>query len=94
MANKNNKYFRQCVTSQFSMKSMKNITQNSLDKGKQANISKVSPLISPRLNKSIFAKSKFFKNNSTSHLDHKPSNWSYVQASKVNIRNTFPKLSL
>jgi len=91
MANKNNKYFRQCVTSQFSMKSMKNITQNSLDKGKQANI---SPLISLRLNKSIFAKSKFFKNNSTSHLDHKPSNWSYVQASKINIRNTFPKLSL
>jgi len=78
VANKDNRLFRQCMASQFSVKSMKNTTQNSSDKDKQANISKVPLPISLRLNKSILAKSKFFKKNSTPNLDHKLNNQSYV----------------
>jgi len=97
-ANKDNKSFRQCVVSQFNVKTTKNITYN-LAKRKQANILKVSPPISPRPSKSILAKSKFFKKNSTLDPAHKSNKQLSAQIFKNNIRNiikikeTFPKLS-
>jgi len=65
-ANKNGNSFRQCVSSQFKTKILKNISDNNqvLSKqDKQAKVSKVSLSISFRLSKSILAKLKFFKKN-------------------------------
>jgi len=56
-------------------------------KGKQANISRVPPLIPPRPSKSILAKSKFFKKDLVANSTSKSSKQSYVQASKDNIKN-------
>ena len=50
IANKNNKTFKQCISSQFNMKPTKNIVNNNLSKDKQTNISRISRislLISP-----------------------------------------------
>jgi len=90
MANKNNRSFRQCVVSQFNVKPIKttnqNLNHNSLTKGKQASISKVSLPIPPRPSKSILAKSKYFKKNFTTNTDNKSTNYSYAQASKNSIK--------
>ena len=80
---------------------MKKILNNNLSKsanGKQTNISKVLPPISPRPSKSVLVKSKFFKKNLTSSLTFKLNRYSYIQASKKNIKDivkikeNFPKL--
>ena len=50
IANKNNKTFKQCISSQFNMKPTKNIVNNNSSKDKQTNISRISRislLISP-----------------------------------------------
>ena len=68
-------------------------------KGKQANISKVPPLISSYPSKKILEKSKFFMKNLVSSLTRNPlKKPSYFQASKGNvneiirINETFPEL--
>jgi len=80
---------------------MKNTLNNNLSKSansKQTNISKVLSPIPPRPSKSVLVKSKFFKNNLTSSLTSKLNRYSYVQASKENIKDivkikgNFPKL--
>jgi len=69
-----------------------------LTKSKQASILKVPPSISPRLSKSILAKSKYFRKVSTTNTNNKSTNCSYIQASKdsikdiAKIKNTFLKL--
>ena len=70
-AYKDNKFFRQFIISQFNVKTMKNIIYNSLAKGKQANILKFPLPILSKSSKSILAKFKFFKKNSTLDLAHK-----------------------
>ena len=60
--------FRQCIFSQFNRK----LTQTLIPtKDKQASISRILPLIPLRPNKSILAKSKFFKKNQISNLNSK-----------------------
>ena len=79
---------------------MNNTIYNNLAKGKQANISQVPPPNLPRPSKSILAKSKFFKKNSTSDPNQllNSNNKTYTQASKKNVsdiiktKNAFLKL--
>ena len=65
-ANKDNRSFRQCISFQFNVKTMKNTTYNNLAKRKQANILRVPLSIFLRPSKSILVKPKFFKKNLTS----------------------------
>jgi len=65
-ANKNQKSFRQCVSSQFNKtlsKSTKTSNPSILQKGKQTNISEIPSFIPLRLSKKILEKSNFFKKN-------------------------------
>jgi len=48
-----------------------------MSKGKQANIFRIPPSISPRSSKSILAKLKFFKKNQTSDSAIQSNNQSY-----------------
>jgi len=93
-ANKDKKYFRQCVSSQFNRKPLNNSNLRKEDKGKgkPVNISRVFLPIPSRPSKSVLAKSKFYKGDQMM----KPK--SYAQASKedineiIKIKNS-PKLS-
>jgi len=78
---------------------MKNQSQKMTSKSKQANVSKVPPLIPSHPSKNILEKSKFFMKNLMSSLTRNPSKKSsYVQAFKGNvneiirINKTFPEL--
>ena len=75
---KENKTFRQSVLSQFNKTSSNNMTSKNLSKGKQANISRILPLISPKPRKNILAKSKFFKKNWILNSASQSSNWLYI----------------
>lgn len=94
--NKNKKYFCQCVFSQFNKKSIINSIQRKENKGKgkPVDISRIPLLIPSRPNKSILARSKFYKGNQTSKSK------SYTQTSKENInkfikiKDVFPKLNM
>ena len=102
MANKDQKYFKQCISVQLNRKSVNNSVSNKKGKGKgkQANISRILPPISLQLSKSVLAKSKFFKGNQELKLNKQSNKSLYTQASKYNvqnflkIKNVFPKLSL
>ena len=68
VANKDKNSFRQCISVQFNKKPFNNIPiksllPNKLVKGKQADIFRIPLSILPRPNKSILAKSKFYKKN-------------------------------
>ena len=103
LSNKDNRSFRQCIASQFNMKTTKNTNQNlnhnSLTKSKPASFSKVPPFIPSRLSKSILANFKYFKKNSIINIENKSINHSYTYALKNSIKNiakikdTFLKLS-
>ena len=87
LANNDHKSFKQYVLIQFnnnkSFNSMKNQSQKIAPKGKQANISKVPPLISSHPSKKILEKSKFFMKNLTSSLTRNLlKKLSHAQASK------------
>ena len=99
-ANDKEMLFRQCISSQFNKKPAKPTPTPKLTKSKQADISRISPLIPSRPNKSILARSKYFKKIQSSNFQSSSSNnCSYVQASKGNIKeiikikDTFLKLS-
>ena len=99
IANKDNKTFRQYISSQFNMKPTKNMINNNLSKDKQANILRIPLPIPLRPSKSVLAKSKFFKKSLPFNLASKSNEWLYVQISKdsikeiVKIKENFPKLS-
>ena len=98
VTNNNNKSFRKYVSAQFNKISLRNIPSRNLSKVKQADISRISLSILPRLSKIHLEKSKFYKKNPVSKLNSSSSNKSYAQASKSNIneiikiKNAFPKL--
>ena len=78
---------------------MKNQSQKTAPKGKQANISKVPPPIPPRPSKKILEKYKFFMKNLASSLTRNPlKKLLYAQVSKgdideiIRIKKAFPKL--
>jgi len=68
-------------------KNQSNINQSSPDTGKQASISRIPPPISSRPSKSVLAKSKFYKTNSSSSMSFKPIGQSYAQAFQKNIKD-------
>jgi len=85
-----------CITVQGNKsKKLLDNKQDSLKPSKQAKISKIPPLISLRLSKSVLAKSKFFKKNQATSLLIQPT---YAQASsrnindKIKIKDSFLKL--
>ena len=89
-ANKKSKTFRQCIAVQFNSKVSKNqlnINQSSPGTGKQASISRIPPPIPSRLSKSVLAKSKFYKTNSSSSMSLKPIGQFYTQAFQENIKD-------
>jgi len=73
-ANNKNMSFRQCVSSQSNKKPTNNVPISKPTKGKQANISRISLLISLKPNKSILDKSKYYKMNQSSNLASKSNN--------------------
>ena len=82
--------FRQCVLAQFNKlpsKLSKAPNLNTLLKGKQANVSKIPSLISPRLSKKILEKSKYFKKNQIFLSNSQPKKPFYAQASKSNVND-------
>ena len=99
IANKDNKTFRQYISSQFNMKPTKNMINNNSSKDKQANILRIPLPILSRPSKSVLAKSNFFKKNLPFNSASKSNEWLYVQISKdnikeiVKIKETFLKLS-
>lgn len=74
------------------------LSSNKSKKEKKTDISRILPLISLRLSKSIFAKSKFYNKNPLLSLNSKPNIKLYSQASKgdiseiIKIKEVFPKL--
>ena len=72
--NNKNISFRQYVSSQSNKKPTNNIPTSKPTKGKQANISRISPLIPSRPNESILDKFKYYKMNQLSNLASKSNN--------------------
>jgi len=68
-------------------KNQSNINQSSPGTGKQASISRIPPPIPSRLSKSVLAKSKFYKTNSSSSMSFKPIGQFYTQAFQENIKD-------
>ena len=102
VANKKQKYFRQCISVQFNRKFSNNSVPKEESKGKdkQASVFRIFPPIPPWPSKSVLAKSKFFKDNQKSKPNSQSNKPSYTQAFKSNIqnflkiKNTFSKISL
>lgn len=72
-------------------KSMKIFNPETLQKGKQTNVSKIPPPIPPRPSKKFLEKSKFFKKNQTYSMNSqsKRSNVNEI----IKIKDAFPNLS-
>ena len=66
-----------------------NTTSSKLLKEKKVDILRISPLIFLRPNKSVLAKSKFYKKNQFLISNSKSNNKLYTQASKDNISEIF-----
>ena len=98
------KSFRQSISLQFNKVYTNNTNTNKLSSKKttkenKVDVSRITPLVLPRPNRSILAKLKFYKKNLSQDPKSKPKGKSYIQASKGNvdkiikIKKLFPKLS-
>ena len=74
IANKKNKLFRQCISTQFNKSTLNKKIPSNMSKDKQANVFRISLLILPRLSKSVLEKLKFFKKNTIVDLVNKSGN--------------------